>query len=301
MLKNNKSPLVSVTMPVYNAGLFLREAINSILNQTYKNFELIIVDDASTDNSGEIISSFKRQYPRRIKVIKLSKNLNRGGDVAGNIGFRLAKGEFVARMDADDIAASDRLEKQVSFLLTNPKIFAVGSNAHVIDKEGYLIGEKKMPLDNEKIYKEFFVFHPLIHPTLMFRKSATKRRNLYKLEYQANNDYLTFFEMITKGYRFANLPEKLLFYRFHGNNDSLIKVKSRFLNSLKIRIKAIGEFGYRPDFVSVVKLLAQVFIVAILPEKIIVPFYLIIRGISKPSFARLDKERKYAFNKAVNF
>lgn len=300
-MKVNKKPLVSVVMPVYNAGLFLYEAINSILNQTYRNFELIIVDDASTDNSREIISSFKRQYSRKIKVVKLPQNLNRGGDVAGNVGFKLTKGEFVARMDADDIAMPNRLEKQVPFLMQNPKIFAVGSNAHVIDKEGYLIGEKKMPLDNEKIYREFFVFHPLIHPTLMFRRSAIKRKNLYKLEYQANNDYLTFFEMIAKGYQFANLPEKLLCYRFHGKNDSLVRVKNRFFNSLKIRLEAVREFGYKPNLVSIFKLLAQVFIVLILPEKVIVPLYLVIRGISRPYFAKLDKGVRYAFNQTANF
>jgi glycosyltransferase involved in cell wall biosynthesis len=297
----NEKPLVSVIIPAYNAGLFLRQAINSILNQSYRNFELIIVDDASTDNSWEIISSFKRQYSKKIKVVKLPQNLNRGGDVAGNIGLNLAKGEFVARMDADDIAMPDRLEKQVSFLLTNPEIFAVGSNAHVINKDGYLIGEKKMPLDNENIYREFFVFHPLIHPTLMFRRSAIKRKNLYKIEYQANNDYLTFFEMITKGYRFANLPEKLLCYRFHGKNDSLVKVKSKFFNSLKIRLQAVREFGYKPNLMSIFKLLAQVIIVLILPEKVIVPLYLVIRGISRPNFAKLDKGVRYAFNQTTGF
>lgn len=301
MRNTNNNPMVSVIMPVYNAGLFLREAINSILNQTYKNFELIIVNDASIDNSWEIISSFKKQFPQKIRVIRLSKNLNRGGDAAGNVGFRKARGKFVARMDADDIAAPDRLEKQIAFLLANSGIFAVGSNAYVIDKEDCLIGEKKMPLNNREIYQEFFVFHPLIHPTLMFRKSAIKRKNLYKLGYQANNDYLTFFEMITKGFRFANLADKLLYYRFHGKNDSLIKVKSRFINSLAIRLKAIREFHYRPNFISLAKLLAQILIVAILPERVIVPFYLFVRGISRPSFARLDKEVKNAFGKAVSF
>lgn len=300
MKKGNKNPLVSVIMPVYNAGNFVGEAIQSILNQTYGNFELMVVDDASTDNSWEVISSYKKLYSKKVRVMRLNKNLNMGGDAAGNIGFRMAKGNFVARMDADDVATPNRLEKQVSFLLTNPGVFAVGSSAYVIDKEGGLIGEKKMPLENEKIYKEFFVFHPLIHPTLMFRKAAIKGKNLYKLQYQANNDYLTFFEMITKGHRFANLPDKLLYYRFHGKNDSLIKVKSRFLNSLKIRLTAIKKFGYRPDFVSLIKLLGQIFVIVILPEKVIVPLYLTIRGIYKPSFAKLGKANEYAFDKAVN-
>lgn len=145
-MKNKNNPLVSIIMPVYNAGLFLVEAIESIINQTYENWELIIIDDASTDNSWKIIKRFKNQYPKKIKVIRLKKNLNKGGDVCANIGFQKAKGRFIARMDSDDISHSNRLEKQVKFLLNNPDIFMLGSQAWVIDKNGEIIGEKNLPL-----------------------------------------------------------------------------------------------------------------------------------------------------------
>jgi len=140
MRKINKQPLVSVIMPVYNAGDFLRPAIKSILKQTYKNFELIIIDDASTDNSWAIIKDFKTKNPRKIITIKLKRNLNKGGDACANVGYRKAKGEFVARMDADDISDPKRLEKQVDYLLKNKDIFMVGTQAWVIDKKGEIIG-----------------------------------------------------------------------------------------------------------------------------------------------------------------
>lgn len=283
MKKKVNKPLVSIIMPVYNAGDFLREAIESILNQTYKNFELIIIDDASTDDSWNIISSYKKRFPKKVRAFRLVKNLNKGGDVAGNIGFSLARGEFIARMDADDIALPQKLEKQVAFLLNNPKISVLGSSAYVIDKDGKVLGEKIVPFSNEKIYREYFVFHPMIHPTMIIRKGAIKTKKLYKINYSANNDYLTFFEMISKGVKFANLKEKLLCYRVHGKNDSLVNPKIKFKNSLRIRSRAILEFGYRPTLFSLIKLLVQSFVVFILPEKLIVPLYMVARGIAKPT------------------
>ena len=285
MRKKNAKPLVSVIMPVYNAGSFLHEAIGSILSQTYRNFELIVIDDASTDNSWKIISQYKKQYPRKIKAIRLKRNLNKGGDAAGNVGIELAKGEFIARMDADDISVPIRLEKQVKYMQENPKCSVLGSNAYVIDRNGRPVGEKKVPLEHDKIYDEYFVFHPMIHPSVMIRRSSlVNLGTLYDLPLDANNDYLTFFKMISGGYRFANLEDKLVHYRIHGKNDSLTHTKKKFVNSLKIRFLAVTKFGYRPSFKGVVKLFGQALLVLSLPERVIVPLYLLMRGISKPSF-----------------
>jgi glycosyltransferase involved in cell wall biosynthesis len=111
-------------MPVYNAGRFLAPAIESILKQTYKNFELIIVDDASTDNSLEIIKGYKRRFRKRITVVQIARNLNKGGDVCANEGLKYAKGKYIARMDSDDIAHPLRLDKQVEFLENTANIFS---------------------------------------------------------------------------------------------------------------------------------------------------------------------------------
>lgn len=270
-------------MPVYNAARFLAPAIESILTQTYKNLELIIVNDASTDNSWRIIHQYGKKYPQKITAVNLKNNRDKGGDPAGNIAFSRAHGKYIARMDADDVSLPERIEKQVKFLETHPRFVAVGSSAHVINKQGDILGQKLVPTKHKDIYEQFFIFHPMIHPTVMIKRSAIKTKDLYQIEYGANNDYLTFFKLISSGKRFANLSEKLLFYRIHGMNDSLIKVKSRFLNSLKIRYRAISEFGYKPTIKSVLKLLAQFTIVLTLPEAIIVPVYLLVRGIAKPS------------------
>ncbi len=281
MRKINKQPLVSVIMPVYNAGDFLRPAIKSILKQTYKNFELIIIDDASTDNSWAIIKDFKTKNPRKIITIKLKRNLNKGGDACANVGYRKAKGEFVARMDADDISDPKRLEKQVDYLLKNKDIFMVGTQAWVIDKKGEIIGEKKVPQSSGDIYKNYFVFHPMIHPTIMLRKKQVERKNLYKTFYSANNDLFTFLGFL-KDKKFVNLPEKLLYYRVHDKNDSFNGIKEKFFNTLKIRFWAIKKLGFKPTPRVLGLNLIQLLVVSLLPEKLIFVLYMLAKGIYSP-------------------
>lgn len=276
-----KEALISVIMPVYNAGNFLRESIESILNQTYQNFELIIINDASTDGSVKIIREYAKNYPSKIKAIYLKKNINGGGDAAGNVGFALAKGEYIARMDSDDIADPSRLEKQVRYMQAHKKIDVLGSCAYVINAQGEVMGEKNVPLSHKEIMQEFFTFHPMIHPTVMVRRSSIASKTLYSQELPSNNDYLTFFKMIMTSKRFANLPDKLLSYRLHGMNDSLLKLKRNFINSLRTRYIAIGQLGYRPSLLSILKLISQCVAVFVLPERVAIEIYLLVRGIRK--------------------
>lgn len=276
-----KEALISVIMPVYNAGNFLCEAIESILNQTTSNFELIIVNDASTDRSGKIIREYAKKYPTKIRAIHLKKNINGGGDAAGNIGFALAKGEYIARMDSDDIADPRRLEKQVKYLQANQKIDVLGSCAYVINSQGEVMGEKNVPLTHKAILQEFFTFHPMIHPTVMMRRSSIMSKTLYSQELSSNNDYLTFYKLIMTGKRFANLPDKLLSYRLHGMNDSLLKLKRNFINSLRTRYIAVSQLGYKPSLLAVLKLISQCVAVFVLPERVAVEIYLLVRGIRK--------------------
>lgn len=274
-------PLISVIMPVYNAGNFLGEAIDSILNQTYQNFELIIVNDASTDESAKVIREYVRMYPKKIIAIHLKKNINGGGDAAGNVGFALAKGEYVARMDSDDVAEPSRLEKQLRYMQIHKKIDVLGSCAEVINAKGDVIGEKNVPLTHKAILQEFFTFHPMIHPTVMVRRSSVEGNVLYSQELPSNNDYLTFFKLIMTGKKFANLPDKLLLYRLHGTNDSLLKLKRNFINSLRTRYIAVTKLRYKPSLFAVLKLISQCIVVFVLPERVSVEIYLLVRGIRK--------------------
>lgn len=282
-MRKNNQPLVSVIMPVYNGSAFVAEAIESILRQTYKNIEVIIVDDASSDDTWKILLKYKRINPGKIKLIRLKENLGKGGDAAANIAFMHSKGEFVARTDADDIALPGRIEKQVEFMQKHTQYAVVGSNAHVINSSGEVVGEKKVPLKHEEIYEAYFTFHPMINPTIMVRKSLINdHANLYRNDNPTNNDYLSFMRLISQGAKFTNLPEKLMYYRIHEKNDSLAKVRRTFKHSLVTRYRAVTEFGYRPSLLAWVKLLMQIVIVYTLPERVVFQLYLLVRGIAKP-------------------
>ncbi len=158
-------PKVSVLMPVYNGALFLRSAIESILNQSFVDLELLIIDDGSTDSSADIIHSFD---DLRIRYIKNEENL--GIVKSLNKGLTLARGIYIARMDADDISLPQRLQRQVDFLDANPETGICGSNAITIDSEGnrqrlWFYAEKP---ENVLISRTFVC--PFLHPTIMARK-----------------------------------------------------------------------------------------------------------------------------------
>lgn len=284
-LRGKRQPLVSVVMPVYNAERYVAEAIESILHQTYKRFELIIIDDQSTDDSLKIIKSYKRRYPSKIRVIQSEKNLNRGGDMCANLGIEVARGKYIARMDADDVAIPTRLEKQVAFLEAHKRVFLVGSSAFVINAKGKIVGEKLEPSSTHDIYKSYATFHPIIHPSVMLRRKFKGYQFLYQINYSANNDYYTFFKLLCRGFIFVNLDEKLLYYRIHDKNDTFVNIKQKFINTLAIRLKMVFSFNYQPSVRDIAVSLIQAALLLLLPEEIVKNIYLITKGISKPKIS----------------
>lgn len=275
----NQSPLVSVIMPVYNAGGFLTQAIESILKQTYKNWELIIVDDASTDNSWKTITYFQKLYPKKIRAFQTPKQTNAAGNGATNYGMKYAKGTFIARMDADDISLPKRLEKQVVYMLSHPELILLGTQATVINQTGKIIGQKIMPTTHQEIYKQYGVFHPMIHPSVMIRKKLLpNKKRIYEMKWGTNDDYYTFFKLLNHGL-FANLNESLIKYRVHGKNFSLIKPKTKFMHSVKIRLEAMRKLNYAMSLHAFLLMTIQWITISVLPESLIIPIYLIVRGI----------------------
>ena len=143
------SPLVSVIMSVYNGEKYLSKAIESILNQSYRNFEFIIVDDASTDSSLEIINEYLKIDNR---IIILSNNVNIGLGSSLNKAIQFSSGEFIARMDSDDISIPDRLEKQINYLLEHKNIHILGGDQIIIDERGVVISSLIYPKNELKIH-----------------------------------------------------------------------------------------------------------------------------------------------------
>ncbi len=280
MKKQTHKPLVSVIMPVYNAGLFLAESIESILNQTYKNFEFIIVDDGSIDDSWNIIQKYAKK-DRRIRALRFRKNHNEAGNGAMNKVLKHATGEYIARMDADDVAHRYRLSRQVRFMENNPEVILCGTQARVINAAGEVVGDKSYPTDHDSIYRHYATVHPIVHPSCMIRRSMLPDKNkLYELRFGVNDDYYTFFKLMRYG-KFANLPDRLVDYRIHGSNASLQNLKNLYQNISAIRQTAVVRFGYEMTLVSKITIYLQTLVVFLIPEKILTGVYLFIRGIDK--------------------
>lgn len=209
------NPEISVFMPVYNTAKYLRESIESILTQTFCDFELVIVDDASTDDSYDIIEEYAGQ-DRRIRPYKNA--VNTGIAIACNRAVSLSNGEYIARMDSDDIALKHRLEVQWDFMRANRHLSLCGGWAHIIDERGHEIGTFKRPCGWEKISRIAKYTNPVIHPTALFLKSQFLRTGSYRDIPSGVEDYDLILRMNYAGMRIDNIPVYLLHYRTRLTN-----------------------------------------------------------------------------------
>ncbi|MDJ0900169.1 MAG: glycosyltransferase [Xenococcus sp. MO_188.B8] len=207
---------LTVLMSIYNGETYLATAIESILSQTFTNFDFLIVDDASTDKSSIILKKFARQ-DSRIKIITNKQNQGLAYSLAR--GVEAATTPWIARMDADDIAIRDRLAKQMKYLEENPDIDILGSYALNINDSGEILGERKVPSDHKNICRLIWT-NPLIHPTVIFRRSAILKIGSYycKTRQRIPEDYQLWFRACAAGLQFTNLPEPLIYYRFSERN-----------------------------------------------------------------------------------
>jgi glycosyltransferase involved in cell wall biosynthesis len=213
--------LVSVVMPAYNAAPYLKEAIDSVLQQHYPYFELIIIDDASTDATASIV----QQYTDH-RILYLRNEANQGIVFSRNRGIAMAKGSFIAILDSDDIALPNRLEKQLAYMEADPGMGACGSFYTVIDTKGKKLTTVTLPVSARDI-KTFLYFNvSFCHSTLMMRTEVAR-----KYEYRVGFDIIEDYEIayrISKDWTLGNLPFSTTLYRVHGHNISIDK-KSRML------------------------------------------------------------------------
>ena len=204
---------ISVIMPVYNSELYLKPAIESILNQTFNNFEFIIINDGSTDQSASIIKSYL--YDKRI--IFIDRKENKRLVYTLNEGLRLAKGKYIARMDADDISYPERFYKQIQVLDSKPHIKLVGSSYTVFNETGVQI-DHHHPKNPVEIAYKFISNTYFCHPSVMF--SAEMIYEFGEYENVEAEDF-RFFSKIVSRYPTLNIQTPLLYYREHGQNRSL--------------------------------------------------------------------------------
>lgn len=203
---------ISIILPVFNSKKYIFDAVNSILNQTYRDFELIIIDDESTDGSYEILTSITDS---RIHLVRNEKNIGLVDSL--NLGLNLAKGVYIARMDHDDISLPNRLEKQINFLSSNSNISVLGTGYQLIDQRGRCANVYQQPKSHEEIAWAMPFLCPIAHPTVMFRSSIIRNELAYLKSASYAEDY-ELWERLSHRYNFANLPEPLLLLRKHERN-----------------------------------------------------------------------------------
>lgn len=232
-----RKTVVSVIMPVYNLEKYVASSVNSILNQTFTDFEFIIIDDASTDGSKEILKKISDQ---RVQIITNSENM--GNYISRNIGIKVSSGEFIFVMDADDLALPYRLERQMYFMMNNPDVgicstwfrrFGLGRNIPI-----------NYPLNEEWLRISFMHNNYCLHPGLCIRRSALPEEEslFYNEYYEYASDY-DFVSRNFKYFRICNIPETLMEYRVHSEQITISKFTKQQKYADCIRINFLQNIG----------------------------------------------------------
>lgn len=245
-MSTNITPEISVVMSVYNGEIFLKEAIESILSQSFTNFEFIIINDGSKDATERVIQEYAQQ-DNRIKIISRE---NRGLVASLNEGVNIARSELIARMDADDIALPDRLNIQYKFMRDNHNVVCVGADPIIIDEDGEELTRLTTPSDNNKIQQQLLSGHcPLEHPSVMFRRSVALSVGGYRKAFETAEDYDLWLRMGELG-ELANIQLPLLKYRYLNTSISAKNQKQQALMTRKACEEAWKRRGVNSTFTA---------------------------------------------------
>nr|WP_315142633.1 glycosyltransferase family 2 protein [uncultured Flavobacterium sp.] len=229
------NPKITVLMPVYNCELYIKEAVDSILNQTFADFDFLIIDDASTDKTVSIIKEYKDS---RIQLIE--KTVNTGYTISLNYGLKVAKGEYIARMDGDDISFPHRFEKQIAFLDANPDVVLCGSNFGIIGAEKLI----NLPEENEAIKLGLLKGNCIAHPSVMIRHSVLQEHAVtYDFNKEPAEDYDLWVRLLQFG-KLYNIQENLLNYRVHSTQVSKKRECHQANSALQSRFKMLNYIDY---------------------------------------------------------
>ena len=234
----SSNPVCSVIMSVFNGSDYLTESIDSILNQSFQDFELIIINDASTDSSETIIRSYQDE---RIKLINNETNVGLAASL--NIALKKSQGEFIARMDDDDIAMEDRLSEQITFLQQNPEVGIVGSYAELY---GSTSGLRIHALSSDELKIRTLFSCQFCHPTVMFRKALIDGENVkYDESFKTAQDFELWSRIVSLT-NFATIPKVLLKYRVHSNQISIAKRDKQIEATSLIYAKILNNLAIYP-------------------------------------------------------
>lgn len=263
-------------MPAYNASKYIGQAIESILSQTFRDFELIIVDDTSTDDTFEIIQKYGGA-DKRIVVLKNVSNMKLANTL--NAGIKICRGKYIARMDADDWSFPDRLCRQFNFMENNPDMAISGGAMEICDEKLQPVSRREYILEDGAIRKQIFMFSPFCHPSVMIRKSVLENLNpVYNPDYNPAEDYDLYFRIGLLG-KLGNLPDALIRYRTGGNSMTTGSMKKMELMTIKIRslYSTSYDMGFRERLYNICHWISVFFV----PPSIKIKIFNLIRN-SKP-------------------
>lgn len=242
------NPLVTVITTVYNGETHLEEAIESIRKQTFPDWEFIIVDDGSTDGTASILARMVME-DKRLQIISRGRL---GRSPALNVAWQAGSGRFIANLDADDIADPQRLEKQIAYLESHPRVGALGTRCGMI-KHGELIPDViDNPLSDTEIRQQLVRRNPIVHSSVMMRRQVLEEVGGYNEAYQVSIDY-ELWERIGRRYELANLADILVIRRFHDQRffRNAIPMHQRISANMRVRWRAwrhnsnrIGDLSY---------------------------------------------------------
>lgn len=241
------TPAVSVILPAYNCGKYIGRAIESVLDQSFSDFELIIVNDGSTDNTEQIIHSFNDH-----RVIYVLTTANNGLVFSLNRAIDLSRGKYIARMDSDDICRPERLAKQKLFLDQNENIAVVASTVEFINEKEEITGDWELDKQTTapgQIRRALLKQNCIAHPTVMMRAEVI--RELKYKSYQKNiEDYDLWLRMLSRGYKIAKIHEPLLLYRVHGNSITSMHLKKAnpFFKHFRMKMRFLGKLNHLTGF-----------------------------------------------------
>lgn len=231
-MDNYKIPTITVLMPVYNCALYINEAMDSILNQTFDDFEFLIIDDASTDDTVSIIKSYNDP---RIQLVE--KPVNTGYTNSLNYGLSIANGKYIARMDGDDISLPERFQRQYDFMEANPDVVVCGVNFSIIGTQEIVV----LPQENETIKLQLLIGNCLAHPSVLMRKQGLEALSVaYNVAKEPAEDYDLWVRILGVG-KLHNLQEILLKYRVHPTQVSQKRNKQQKQSVTETRV---GIFKY---------------------------------------------------------
>lgn len=233
MLQGETAPMISVIMRVYDGARFLPQAIDSVLSQTASQFELIVVDDGSTDATPEIAAQYARRDPRVI----VHRQHNQGAAAAANVGVRLARAPLVAILDADDVTSPDRLERQRAFLGEHGSCGVVGGAVAYLDSDGRQFAEVRYPLSDAEIRDALDSTMPMVHSAAMFRKEMIERVGGYRTQFAPAED-LDLLLRVSEHCSLANLGDVVVGYRIHPTQLSTQHIQLQSLCAVAARVAA---------------------------------------------------------------